>query len=44
MTIHGKVIDPNYTAIFMDRQDLPLQTVILFDHVQKRQSIRKDET
>ena len=43
VTIHGKVIDPNYTALLMEHQDLPLQTVILLDRIQKRQPISKDE-
>ena len=43
VTIHGKVIDPNYTALLMEHQDLPLQTVILLDRIQKQQSISKDE-
>ena len=29
VTIHGKLIDPNYTALLMEHQELPLQTVIL---------------
>jgi ATP-dependent DNA helicase RecG len=43
VTIHGKVIDPNYTALLMEHQDLPLETVILLDRIQKRQPISKDE-
>ena len=43
VTIHGKVIDPNYTALLMEHQDLPLQTVILLDRIQKRQPMSKDE-
>ena len=33
----------NYTALLMKHQDLPLQTVILLDRIQKRQPIIKDE-
>ncbi len=43
VTIHGKVIDPNYTSLLMDHQDLPLQTVILLDRIQKRQPIEKED-
>ena len=43
VTIHGKVIDPNYTALLMEKKDLPLGTVILLDHVQKKQSVTKEE-
>ena len=43
VTVHGKVIDPNYTALLMDHQDLSLETVILLDRVQKRQTIDKAE-
>jgi ATP-dependent DNA helicase RecG len=43
VTIHGKVIDPNYTALLMDRQDLPLKTVILLDRVQKRLPIDRPD-
>jgi ATP-dependent DNA helicase RecG len=43
LAIYGKVIDPNYTALLMEQQDLPLETVILLDRVQKRHTIAKDE-
>ena len=43
VTIHGKVIDPNYTALLMEHQELPLPTVILLDRIQKRQPISRDE-
>ena len=44
VTIYGKVIDPSYTTVLMERQDdLSLRTVILLDRVQKRLSIDKDE-
>ena len=43
MTIHGKVIDPNYTALLMEQKDLPLEAVILLDRIQKRLPIDRDE-
>ena len=43
VTIHGRVIDPNYTALLMEQRHLPLRTVILLDRVQKRQPLPKDE-
>jgi len=39
--IYGKVIDPHYTAVLMAHKDLPLETVILLDKIQKRQTIEK---
>ena len=41
VTIHGKVIDPSYTATLMEQKDLPLSTVILLDQVQKRRPSTK---
>lgn len=35
LTIHGQVIDPNYTALLLTQQDLPLSTILLLDRVQK---------
>jgi len=43
VTIHGRVIDPNYSALLMEQRNLPLRTVILLDRVQKRQHISKDD-
>ena len=43
MTIYGKVIDANYTALLMEKEDLALGTVILLDQVQKRHEIDLDE-
>ncbi len=43
VTIHGKVIDPNYTALLMEEKDLPLPSVILLDQVQKQQRIEKED-
>ncbi len=43
VTIYGKVIDPHYTAALMEHRDLPLETVILLDQVQKRHAIGRDE-
>jgi ATP-dependent DNA helicase RecG len=35
--------DAELLALLLERQDLPLQTVILLDRIQKRQPISKDE-
>jgi ATP-dependent DNA helicase RecG len=43
VTIHGKVIDPSYTALLMHKHDLPLQHVILLDQVQRRRRIEKGD-
>jgi len=43
VTIHGKVIDPNYTALLMEKHDLSLEAVILLDRIQKRLPIELDE-
>ncbi|NTV46087.1 MAG: transcriptional regulator [Chlorobiales bacterium] len=42
LEIFGHLIDENYTKLLLERQDLPLSTVILLDHIQKRQSITDD--
>ena len=43
VTIHGKIIDENYTRLLIENTDLDLQTVILLDKVQKRKKLNKDE-
>jgi ATP-dependent DNA helicase RecG len=43
VTVHGKVIDPSYTATLIQNRDLPLGTVILLDQVQKQRPIDKDD-
>lgn len=42
LEIYGHVIDENYTRLLLERQDLPLNTVILLDQVQKKQKITAD--
>jgi len=42
LEIFGHVIDENYTKLLLERQDLPLSTVILLDRTQKRQPITDD--
>lgn len=42
LEIFGHLIDENYTKLLLERQDLPLSTVILLDHIQKRQAITED--
>lgn len=39
LEIFGHLIDENYTKLLLERQDLPLSTVILLDRIQKRQPI-----
>lgn len=39
LEIYGHVIDENYTRLLMEHQDLPLNTVMLLDRVQKKQPI-----
>ena len=39
LEIFGHLVDENYTKLLLERQDLPLSTVILLDRVQKRQAI-----
>lgn len=36
MTIHGRVIDPAYSRLLIERTDLPLEDVCALDRVQKR--------
>jgi len=43
VTIHGKIIDENYTRLLIEKTDLDLETVILLDKVQKRIKLNKDE-
>jgi len=42
LEIFGHLIDENYTKLLLERQDLPLSTVILLDRTQKRQPITDD--
>jgi ATP-dependent DNA helicase RecG len=44
LEIFGHLIDENYTKLLLERQDLPLSTVILLDRIQKRQQITDDAT
>jgi len=39
LEIYGHVIDENYTRLLLEREDLPLNTVMLLDRVQKKQLI-----
>jgi ATP-dependent DNA helicase RecG len=43
VTIPGKVLDPSYTAMLMDKHDLSLDRVILLDQVQKKRPIEKPD-
>lgn len=42
LEIYGHVIDENYTRLLIERQDLPLTTVMLLDRVQKKQPITSE--
>ena len=42
LEIYGHVIDENYTRLLLERQDLPLNTVMLLDRVQKKLPITDD--
>ena len=44
LTIHGRLIDENYTRLLMEAKDLPLATVILLDRVQKGHEISRQDT
>jgi ATP-dependent DNA helicase RecG len=39
LTIHGKLLDENYSRILISKTDLPLDLVIALDRVQKRRPI-----
>ena len=43
VTIHGKVIDVNYTAALAEHEDLSFYDVILLDRVQKGMTLEKEE-
>jgi ATP-dependent DNA helicase RecG len=36
MTIHGRVVDPAYSRLLIQKTDLPLQDILALDRVQKR--------
>lgn len=42
LEIYGHVIDENYTRLLLERQDLPLNTVMFLDRVQKKLPITDD--
>ena len=41
--IAGQILDERYTRMLMERTDLDLQTIVLLDKVQKRQTISHEE-
>jgi len=41
--IQGKILDENYTRLLIENADLPLETVMLLDRVQKRRRISKED-
>lgn len=42
LEIFGHLIDENYTKLLLERQDLPLDLVILLDRIQKKQPITNE--
>ncbi|MDR2569850.1 MAG: transcriptional regulator [Oscillospiraceae bacterium] len=43
VTVHGKVLDQNYTRLLFSRNDLDLETVYLLDRVQKKLPLEKEQ-
>ena len=43
VTIHGKVLDKNYTQLLHSKGDMDLKTVFPLDQVQKRKTISKED-
>lgn len=43
VSIHGKILDENYTHLLIENADMELNTAILLDKVQKRTRLSKDE-
>lgn len=39
MTIHGRVVDPAYSRMLIQKTDLPLQVIFALDRIQKKLSI-----
>jgi len=42
--ISGRILDERYARLLMKRMDLDLETIILLDRVQKRQTISREES
>jgi len=42
VTVHGKILDENYSRVLFENRDFDLTTVYLIDRVQKRAPITKD--
>jgi ATP-dependent DNA helicase RecG len=43
LTIHGHILNENYTKILIEKKNIDLKTIILLDKIQKQQPISKDE-
>ncbi len=43
VTIDGRILDEKYTRLLMERTDLPLDTIILLDKVQRHHPISREE-
>ena len=44
ITIHGKTVDPSYSRLLIQRNDLSLSDILALDHVQKKIPISEDVT
>ncbi len=43
LSIPGKIINENYSRLLIDKKDLDLNTIVLLDKVQKKQTVTKEE-
>jgi len=43
LTIHGKIIDENYTKLLVNKTDLSLTKVITLDKIQKKKPVTREE-
>lgn len=43
LTIHGHILNENYTKILIEKKNIDLKTIILLDKIQKQQPISKEE-
>lgn len=43
VTVHGKILDENFTELLMQNSDLDLKTVLALDKVQKRKHITEEQ-
>lgn len=43
VTVHGKILDRNYTQLLNADKNLDMQTIFLLDKIQKKESIRQQD-